>query len=392
MSGSLPRRALAAMFFAVTLGLVAALDAPPAAAQNPIADFFGSIFAPHPMKAPPAPRPIKPPAPKPVPKPPAPPRVKTTAQFTIVVIGDGAAGQLAHGLDDAFADDPRIAVLDKSRPETGLVRDDQFDWIKAARALAEGPKKIDAVVIMIGAEDNQKFRLGPDSPEPLSKPFNELYAKKVADLARIFQERKIPLIWVGLPIMRSQNLSAAALAFNEIDRQYAQGQGAHFVDLWEAFSDAQSAYRASGPDVSGKIVKLRGADGVSFTRAGGRTAAHFVEPELRKAIEAALTPPATPAAPEPPGAPAAPGPDQPTATPTAPATAPSAPTEVVAPPPIAKPLAGPVENLTTPPLSPGGALSSGEKPPGAGKAAAPPVQPAGAQNPARADDFSWPVK
>ena len=87
--------------------------------------------------------------------------------------------------------------------------------------------------------------------------------------------------------------------FNDIDRQYGEAQGAHYVDLWEAFSDENSVYRASGPDVNGIIMRLRAADGVHFNKVGARKAAHFVEPDLRKLLEAALQPSATPASPAP---------------------------------------------------------------------------------------------
>ena len=148
-------------------------------------------------------------------------------------------GQFAGwGLAEAFADDPRVAILNQAKEDTGLVRDDFYDWRAAGQGSGDGPKHIDVAVIQIGINDDQKFR-EPElrGLEPLSKPFNEIYAKRVEELARIFRDKHIPVIWVGLPIMRSQTLSNAALIFNDIDRQYAEAQGAHYVDLWEAFSD-----------------------------------------------------------------------------------------------------------------------------------------------------------
>ncbi len=124
-----------------------------------------------------------------------------------------------------------------AKEDTGLVRDDFYDWRAAAKALVDGPQHVDVAVIQIGINDDQKFReTDLRGLEPLSKPFNDLYAKRVEELARIFRDKHIPLIWAGLPIMRSQTLSNAALVFNDIDRQYAEAQGAHYVDLWEAFS------------------------------------------------------------------------------------------------------------------------------------------------------------
>jgi hypothetical protein len=196
----------------------------------------------------------------------------------------------------------------------------------------------------------------------------------VEELAALFHDHNVPLVWVGLPIMRSESLSAAALVFNDIDRQYSGAQGAHFVDLWEAFSDVNSAYRATGPDVSGAIVRQRAGDGVHFNKAGARKAAHFIEPEIRRALEARLQP--TPAEPAPVSTPGtAPKPETPEAVAPTPA----------APPP--KPLAGKVQPLGEPALSPGGTLA-GLPQPGT-PLRAPEAAPS---QPGRADDFHWTEK
>lgn len=382
-SRAAPVRAFVALLLA--LGLCAAW-APPALAQNPIADFFGSLFTPRRANPPAERRPHKryrrPPttvvrrgpngeaAPQPAPAAPA-EAPKAPPSFFIAVIGDSQANLLADGLAQVLADDPRVAILDRAKDDTGLVRDDFYDWRAAAKALADGPQHIDVAVIQIGINDNQKFRQ-PDlrGLDPLSKPFNDIYAKRVEELARIFRDKHIPVIWVGLPIMRSHTLSNAALVFNDIDRQYAEAQGAHYVDLWEAFSDENSAFRASGPDINGVIVRLRSVDGVHFNKAGAVKAAHFVEPEIRKIIEAALKPPEIPTQPA-----------TPSTTPGAPATLPAAPPQAPAP----KPIAGKVESLTAAAVSPGGALAAAPS--------GPPVAPDAAPvQPGRADDFSWPAK
>jgi hypothetical protein len=384
---SVARRLLFAFFVA---SFCLAGSSPRAVAQMQFDDFWGSIFAPHRAKPPVEyrPRPIHHPKHRPVaasPKPASPaaasastPAAKTSASFFIAVLGDSQANMLAQGLAEAYADDPRVAVLNKARVDTGLVRDDFYDWRAAAETLLDGPQHIDLAVIQIGTNDNQKLRVaGVENPEPLSKPFNEVYAKRVEELAALFREKKTPLVWVGLPIMRSESLSNAALVFNDIDKTYAEAQGARYVDLWEAFSDENSVYRASGPDLNGAIVRLRAADGVHFNKAGARKAAHFVEPEIRKVLEAALQPnqppgaaPEAPAQPAPPGGAEAPGPEQ---------------AQPAAPPP--KPIAGKIENLSDAVVSPGGALAA---PPGA-KAASKSPDAAPFQR-GRADDFTWQPK
>src|SRR5690606_6666329 len=46
----------------------------------------------------------------------------------VLVVGDFVAGGLAWGLDQAFAEEPRLAVIDRSDGPSGFVRDDHFDW------------------------------------------------------------------------------------------------------------------------------------------------------------------------------------------------------------------------------------------------------------------------
>jgi hypothetical protein len=383
-----------------------ALTAPQAQAQNIFSDFWGSVFGAHRARPSEVPRPavrrpravrtpsraapnygagyadretVAPRAPHPGATPAVQPIVKPEAKFFVAVIGDSEAELLAQGLSEAFADDPRVAILNKAREDTGLVRDDFFDWRKAARELLEGPQHVDMAVIQIGTNDNQRLRQSDGALDPLSKPFNEVYAKRVEEIASAFREKNVPLVWVGLPIMRSESLANAALVFNDIDRQYAGALGARFVDLWEPFSDVNSTYKASGPDVNGAIVRLRSADGVHFNRVGARKAAHFVEPEIRRVLEAVLKP--TPAPGEAP-APAAPG----EAAPQSEAVKPdAAKPEAVLPEPAApppKPLAGKITPLTEPAISPGGALAN--------LPSAPPAPESASAQPGRADDFHWP--
>ncbi|MCW2315929.1 hypothetical protein M2322_001473 [Rhodoblastus acidophilus] len=383
-----PRRLLAA--------LCAVFLAGPAQAQDSFSDFFSSLFGPPPMQRA-QPRPVGPrikPAPRPLAQP-APPKrqarparerrdVKTAApaaaapgqtpatptaaaSFRVAVIGDSEASRLAEGLDDAFADDPRVAVIDKAKDDSGLVRNDFYDWRKEVAALLDGPDHFDLVVIQIGVNDNQKLRLDADHQlEPLSKAFNEVYAQRVDEIAAAFRDKNIPLVWVGLPIMHSPGLSNAALVFNEIAKQHATAAGAHYVDLWDAFSDVNSAYKASGPDINGAIVRLRGPDGVHFTLAGARKAAHFIEPEVKRVLEAKLQP-----------SPDAVPPDQSAPAPEAVAPAPEKPAPE-------KPLAGKITPLNEPILSPGGALAE------APKASASVADKPAAAAPGRSDDFSLP--
>lgn len=322
--------------------------------------------------------------------------------YFVAVMGDTLGILLANGLQEAFSDKPEIAVLKKGKESSGLVRDDFYDWPRAARELAGGSQKIDVAVMMIGSNDRQSLRQGGESEDPLSPKWREQYAARIDAVTAAFNEKKIPVVWVGLPVMKNENFSADMAKLNEIYRERAAQNGAVYVDIWEALADERGQYSAFGPDINGQIVKLRTADGVHFTEAGARSVAHFVANEVKKLYESHR--PAEPAAAatapsgqegQPAGQTASHGPTN------------SAPvvfrSPVAAPFPSAptlpdRPAIGPMQTLNATPAAGGGELARRTQPAPAN------TDTAGAQalmrhvfqeggdqppRPNRADDYSW---
>ncbi|MBV9635741.1 MAG: DUF459 domain-containing protein [Methylobacteriaceae bacterium] len=332
--------------------------------------------------------------------------------FFVAVLGDNLGLMMAQGLQDAFTDKPEIGIVRRVKESSGLARDDYYDWAKAVRDLLAGKDKVDFAVMLVGSNDGQAIRDGANSYDVRSDKWRELYAKRIEDIANQFKDRNIPLMWVGIPIMRNEKLASDAAYINDIFREEAAKTGATYVDTWEGFVDDEGQYDDYGPDLTGQRVKLRTADGVHFTKAGARKLALFAEKDIRAAFDnakppvdlaaivsgqselAALPPeptvdintlierelgngepPAATASPQPglssalPGlspAPVAtsaprraaePPPSQPQPAPSIEAKlpAPEAPLEPVIP---LKPAAGPIVPLTTSPLSPGGELAT----------------------------------
>ena len=200
--------------------------------------------------------------------------------FFVAVLGDSMGQTLAEGLTEAFADQPEVAILREAKADTGLVRDDFYDWTKAAQVLLASGKQIDFAVMMIGSNDRQTLRDGKGGAfEPRSPQWIDAYSSRIETIAAMFRDRKIPLVWVGLPVLRSERLSADATAFNGLYRDFSGKAGATYIDVWDAFATEAGEYSATGPDVDGQTVKLRASDGVNFTAAGALKLAHFVEPE-----------------------------------------------------------------------------------------------------------------
>ncbi len=214
---------------------------------------------------------------------------KVDVSHYVMVFGDSLADLVGGGLEEAFNDRPDVAVIRKARADSGLVRSDFYDWPKAISDLLASNEKISVAVVMLGLNDRQAIREGETVHEPLSERWLQLYRSRIDLIVSAFAERRIPLIWIGAPPMQNARLSADLIRLNDLYRQRAEKAGERYVDLWGPYVDSENRYTAMGPDVTGQTMRLRLGDGVHFTRAGARKAAHFVEVLIRRTIEQSAT-------------------------------------------------------------------------------------------------------
>lgn len=216
---------------------------------------------------------------------PAAPPVETVEKQTdarvIMVIGDFLAGGVAEGLEETFANEPRVRVLDRSKGSSGFVRQDVMDWPKEIAAMIEADKP-SAIVVMMGSNDRQQMLVGDVREQIRSDGWTKAYEQRTDALAEAIEAAKVPFVWVAMPPFRSAKLSADMLAFNETYEAAAKDGGGEFVDIWDGFSDENGQFVGSGPDVSGQLVRLRVADGINLTKAGKMKIAFYAEKPLRK--------------------------------------------------------------------------------------------------------------
>ena len=102
------------------------------------------------------------------------------------------------------------------------------------------------------------------------------------------QERGIPVVWIGVPPMRNDRLSADFVAHERDLPRERQRLGGSYVDIWPGFVDDENRY-ATGPGRGRPASRLRTNDGVLFTAPGARKAAHFADAEIKRLIEAKRT-------------------------------------------------------------------------------------------------------
>jgi hypothetical protein len=197
----------------------------------------------------------------------------------------------------------------------------------------------------------------------------ELYVKKIDEMIGVMKSRGVPVLWVGLPVVRGPKATADTLFLDSLYRDAAGKAGITYVDVWDGFVDEAGRFLQQGPDFEGQIRRLRSYDGVYFTKAGARKLAHYVEREITRLLAARSAPIALPTEPATPDANALPGQPapRPLAGPIVPLVASSVGTDQLLGGPGARPVA--IDALAARVLVKGEPLSA----------------PAG-----RADDFAWP--
>jgi hypothetical protein len=205
----------------------------------------------------------------------------------ILVIGDFMGSALADGLIVAFASDPGIIIEKKTDGSSGLVRDDHLDWPQTLTTYI-GEVKPALVVIMLGANDRQQMVVNGKREKFQTEPWKAEYERRVATIIEVTRQNKIPFVWTGLPAFSSPSLSADAATLNNYYRAKAEFAGGEFVDIWDGFADENGKFIASGSDINGQPVRLRGSDGLSLTKAGKRKIAFYVEKPIRKLIGSSL--------------------------------------------------------------------------------------------------------
>jgi len=197
----------------------------------------------------------------------------------------------------------------------------------------------------------------------------ELYSKKIEELIAILKSKGVPVLWVGLPVVRGPKATSDTLFLDALYRDAAGKAGITYVDVWDGFVDDAGRFLQQGPDFEGQIRRLRSYDGVYFTKPGARKLAHYVEREINRLLAGRSAPielstePATPDANAVPGQPA----PRPLAGPILPLVASSVGSDQLLGGPDSRPAA--VDALVTRTLVKGEPLAP----------------PAG-----RADDFVWP--
>jgi len=215
--------------------------------------------------------------------------------YRLHVYGDSLANGLYSGLTAELDDAPDIRVEDRARSGTGLTRTGSYDWPRAIQEAAISTE-VNIAVLMFGASDRQSLRANGRRHQVGSETWNRIYAERVDAILDTLRDENAAIYWVGLPIMKGANRNTDMQRMNAIFRERALRRGLRYIDTWDGFADQDGNYTDWGPDLDGRVQRLRARDGVHFSERGYRKLANFVARVIKRDLTVAKSQRAVPLA------------------------------------------------------------------------------------------------
>jgi uncharacterized protein len=201
----------------------------------------------------------------------------------ILVVGDFLANRTADGLSEAFAQAPGVVIVDRANGSSGLVRDDYYNWPEEARRIVEEVQP-SIIVVQLGSNDRQQLLVDGEREPVRSVKWLAEYERRTRLLIEALQERKTPLLWIGMPAFKSPSMTTDMVAFNGVFRNQIEKAAGEFIDIWDGFVDEEGKFVFTGSDINGQQVRLRGSDGINMTNAGRRKIAFYAEKSIRRLL------------------------------------------------------------------------------------------------------------
>src|SRR6476661_2991351 len=125
------------------------------------------------------------------------PKADPTTQ--VIVFGDALAEFAGQGIGELFADSEDVVVIRKAKEGAGLTSMSAAEWAKTVDDAVGTDKKMTVAVVMLGTQDRQPLKQEGAAAEPLSDTWRDAYRGRVDAVMKAFNDRHLPVVWVGLP-------------------------------------------------------------------------------------------------------------------------------------------------------------------------------------------------
>lgn len=184
--------------------------------------------------------------------------------YNVLVVGDSLATGVHAGLTAHFGGHDRVNLIRESKRSTGLVNTGFYDWPANIETMA-ARRRIDAAVIVVGANDRMNIVHDGDVHRLLGDSWTDIYAERIDRMTRALIASGSAVYWVGMPIVDREAFARKMKGLNAIFADRARANRIRFVSTWEITSTDDGGVRTHYTTDEGRERRLRLPDGVHFT-------------------------------------------------------------------------------------------------------------------------------
>ena len=182
-------------------------------------------------------------------------------------LGEYVGNQLLFPISDTDLTDVELSY----HISTGLARPDYFNWLAEIGGVMNQPSPPEALVFMVGGNDDQNMLRDADVLEVGSEPWYDEYRHRVSTFmdTGATADGSSHLYWIGLPPMREIERETISVEINQIIGSEAETRPwVTFVDIYSLFTGPDGGFQAQLIGPEGKQRVARAPDGVHITFAG----------------------------------------------------------------------------------------------------------------------------
>lgn len=190
----------------------------------------------------------------------------------VYIGGDSLVGSFGLLLGTELGNSGVITAAYDSRPSSGLINTDFYNWKSHARSIMQ-TQNPEIVIFMIGTNDASIVSAKP-------KSYVTDYSEKLNDVIDIFAPENHKVFFVLAPAMKDSRLNKNVAKLNDVISSVTISRNVHIIDSGDSLSPA-GAFSLQLLEHS-KYVTVRTDDGVHIAPAGGQLLTQQISQALEK--------------------------------------------------------------------------------------------------------------
>lgn len=186
-------------------------------------------------------------------------------------VGDSMMQGVAPRIKQALYQKEGIDGVDLSKQSTGLSYPNFYNWPKVVKETLAKDEDIRVMVVYLGANDPWDFPV-PGRKQYLrfkSPEWERAYRSRIRQLLLSAKEHDIPVIWLGAPCMRKDQLHRDMIYLNRLYQEEVERFNGYYLPTSDILGCSDAGYAAHVVTDKGQ-QRVRANDGIHFTVAGQR--------------------------------------------------------------------------------------------------------------------------